>query len=270
MIQMENTQNNIPTVKSETTRRIKRGWMPLRVSKIVRETYDTQTLFFEDADDGGRAFDYKPGQYLTFRFDSLAAKPLVRSYTMSSSPLEPDDIAVTVKIVENGIVSNYLCNEVKVGDILRARGPIGKFIYDPEKDQKHLVMIAAGSGVTPFVSILREYAQRLGQIDAPEAMTLLVSYRSKQDLILWNELERLHKMTGVNIFTTLTREEDKSDSRFWYGRISPELIERSVINEYKNKIYMICGPEEMMQQAKAHLSKFVSEENIKMESFENS
>jgi ring-1,2-phenylacetyl-CoA epoxidase subunit PaaE len=246
--------------------RFKKGWMPLRINRIVSETHDCKTLFFDDADDGGRAFDYKAGQYLTFRFDGLTARPLVRSYTMSSSPCEPQDIAVTVKIVDNGIVSNYLCSQTKVGDVLRARGPIGKFIYDPQKDQKHLVMIAAGSGVTPFVSILREYADRLGSVGCPQSMTLLVSYRSKEDLILWEILQELNAKPGINVFTTLTRE---NDAAFWYGRISPELLERSVDGQYQERTYMLCGPEAMMQTGKEHLSKFVDAENIKMESFEN-
>ena len=66
--------------------RRKKGWMNLKVSKIVSETHDTKTFYLEDADDGGLVFDYIAGQYLTFRFDTLSEKPIVRSYTMSSSP----------------------------------------------------------------------------------------------------------------------------------------------------------------------------------------
>ena len=77
--------------------------MNLKVSKIVEETHDSRT-FFEDAEEGGRQFDYTAGQYLTFRFDDISTKPVVRSYTMSSSPIEKENIAVTVKEVENGFV----------------------------------------------------------------------------------------------------------------------------------------------------------------------
>ena len=61
---------------------------------------------------------------------------------MSSSPIEKENIAVTVKEVENGFVSSYLCKDVKEQQILRARGPIGKFCYDPKQDNPHLVMVA--------------------------------------------------------------------------------------------------------------------------------
>ena len=77
-------------------RRIKRGWMNLRVDRVVHDTHDTDTFILVDADEGGRAFDYIAGQYLTFRFDDIEAKPIVRSYTMSSSPNQPGFAAFTV------------------------------------------------------------------------------------------------------------------------------------------------------------------------------
>src|SRR5690606_3090039 len=119
--------------------RRKRGWMNMRVERVIKETHDTDTFVLVDADDGGRVFDYLAGQYLTFRFDDITEKPIVRSYTMSSSPLQPDFSAFTVKRVEGGVVSNWLCDHVKAGSILRARGPIGRFCFDHAKDKKHLI-----------------------------------------------------------------------------------------------------------------------------------
>ena len=78
-------------------------------------------------------------------------------------------------------------------------------------------MVGAGSGVTPFVSILRAYADTLGQPGSPEKMTLLVAYRSKEDLICWSDLEALQKVPGIRVFTTLTRE-DARDEGFLHGR----------------------------------------------------
>ena len=71
-----------------TPMRRKKGWMNLKIDKIVEETWDTKTFFFTDADDGDRPFDYIAGQYLTFRYDGVSDKPVVRSYTMSSSACE--------------------------------------------------------------------------------------------------------------------------------------------------------------------------------------
>ncbi len=251
------------------TRRIKRGWMNLRVERIVDETWDTKTLYMVDAEEGGRPFDYVAAQYLTFRFDDIEAKPIVRSYTMSSSPCEAEYSAFTVKRVEGGRVSNWLCDAVKVGTILRARGPIGKFVYDHAHDSKHLVMVAGGSGVTPFVSILREYAPRLGSPGAPDSMTLLVSYRSLQDLICWKELQEARAFAKVNVHTTLSREDATQDG-FWKGRVDDVLLERAIDGTYEKGTFMSCGPQAIMDMTVAHLkARGVADHRIKLESFES-
>lgn len=250
-------------------RRVKRGWMNLRVDRVYAETPDTDTFVLVDADEGGRVFDYVAGQYLTFRFDDVEAKPIVRSYTMSSSPCEAEYAAFTVKRVEGGKISNWLCDQVKVGSILRARGPIGKFVYDPSKDQKHLVMVAGGSGVTPFVSILREYAPRLGEKDAPVKLTLLVSYRSQRDLICWRELTAAKAFRGVEVMTTLSRE-DASSLGFWQGRINDAMLARALSGTYGEATFMTCGPQAIMDETVAHLRRHgVDEDLIKTESFES-
>ncbi len=248
--------------------RRKRGWMPLKVSKIKEETHDTKTLFFEDAEDGGRQFDYLAGQYLTFRFDNIADKPEVRSYTMSSSPNQKEAVAVTVKEVDDPFVSRHLVRDVKEGDVLKARGPIGKFCYDPDNDEKHLVMVAAGSGVTPFISIMRQYCHNLGQASSPDEMTLIVSYRTKKDLILWQDIEALQKIPGCRVVTSLSREHAEEEG-FWYGRITEESLDRLLEGNVAGKTYMTCGPQAMMDMTVGFLKKHgVEDSNIKTESFD--
>lgn len=252
-------------------KRIKRGWMQLRVAEIKDETHDTRTLYLVDAEEGGRQFDYTAGQYLTFRFDDLTAKPLVRSYTMSSSPNQADHIAITVKIVEHGLVSTYLCQKVETNQILRARGAMGGFVYKPEQDQKHLVMVAAGSGVTPFTSILREYAARLGAPDAPHNMTLLTSFRSKQDLINWDVLSSVSNLPGIRVITTLSREHAEEQG-FQYGRIDSAMLSALLkkINHPEQCTYMTCGPQQMMDEVmETLLARGIPQKQIRCESFAN-
>lgn len=250
------------------SRRVKRGWMNLRVARIDEETHDTATLILVDADQGGRQFDYWAGQYLTFRFDELADKPVVRSYTMSSSPREQDFCAFTVKEVENGWISKHLVRNIRVGHILRARGPIGRFCFEPDGDLPHLVMIAAGSGVTPFVSIMREYADRLRKEDSPERMTLLVSFKSDQDLICWDTLQEVSKFPSVRVVVTLTRQ-DATDRGFWQGRITGQQIDDLLQGSFDGATYMTCGPTSMMNQVKEHLiGRGVKGNHIKTEAFD--
>ncbi len=254
-------------------RRVKRGWMNLRVAHVIHETPDTDTFLMVDAEEGIRAFDYIAGQYLTFRFDDVADKPIVRSYTMSSSPCQPDTVAFTVKRVEKGLISNWLCDNVRTGSILRARGPIGRFCYDPANDKKHLFMIAAGSGVTPFVSIMRDHVSRLGQKGSPDKMTLLVSYRSTKDLICWEDLNALRNIPGCRVIVSLSREHAEKEG-FLYGRINENMIAESIADaasgDYGNITFMSCGPQEMMDLGRAHaLSKGVVPDQFKTESFES-
>ncbi len=248
-------------------RRIKRGWMNLEVIRIVEDTHDTKTFIMVDKDDGGRQFDYVAGQYLTFRFDDLTEKPIARSYTMSSSPCQAEWTAFTVKRVASGLVSNWLCDHVKVGSVLRARGPIGKFVFDPSHDHQHLFMVAAGSGVTPFVSIMREYMTKLGQPQSPTTMTLLVAYRTTHDLICWPDLQAISAIPGMKVITTLTREHADPD-KFWHGRPDTAMLDRLVGDGYSDKTFMTCGPQEMMDMVTAHATAHgTAAAHVKTESF---
>ena len=250
-------------------RRVKRGWMNLKVQQVIVETHDTKTFVLVDGDEGGRPWDYWAGQYLTFRFDGVAEKPIVRSYTMSSSTNQGDICGFTVKRVEKGIISNWLCDNIKVGDVLRARGPIGRFIYEPEKDREHLVMVAAGSGVTPFVSIMREYADKIGATGAPKRMTLLVSYKSRQDLILAKDLEAFAKIAGCQVVVTLSRDPS-APANFWQGRITSDQIIKAVNNDFANTTFMSCGPTAIMDlTGEVARAKGVPDAQIKNESFES-
>ncbi|MBC7531334.1 MAG: hypothetical protein H7318_07130 [Oligoflexus sp.] len=249
--------------------RRKKGWMSLKVTKIEDETWDTKTFYLEDSVDNGCPFDYIAGQYLTLRFDKIAEKAVVRSYTMSSSPNQAGFSALTIKRVEDGLVSNWMCDNLKLGDEVRALGPIGKFCFDPHKMRPHLVMLGAGSGVTPFVSIVREYADKLGQEGAPKQMTLLVAYRSKLDLISWPDLVAFNKVPGVRIITTLTREDARSEG-FLHGRPEIPMLKEVLAGTYADSSYMTCGPEAMMEQFVDFLkSQEVPAEHIHLESFGN-
>jgi ferredoxin-NADP reductase len=252
-----------------TVQRIKRGWMNLRIERIIQETPDTRTLILVDDDEGGRCFDYNAGQYLTFRFDTLAPKPLVRSYTLSSSPLEQDHIAVTVKETAEGFISKYLTRKLQEGEVLRARGPMGKFCYHSEHDGSHLVMIAAGSGVTPFISIMREYAQRLGQLSCPAAMTLIVGFRHVEDIICHALLEEWRKIAGIRIFVSLSQESGESKSwDYHHGRIDKAYLAKLLSGDLSDCSFMTCGPEGLMKTSMEFLrGRGVGDERVHTESF---
>jgi ferredoxin-NADP reductase len=124
---------------------------PLRVRRVVRETPDAATFVFEVPEDGP-AFDYEAGQFCTFRVP-VDGESLLRCYSMSSTPGVDDELAVTVKRVPDGRVSNWLNDHLAEGDEIDATLPAGVFCLDPGGGD--LVAFAGGSGVTPVFSLVK-------------------------------------------------------------------------------------------------------------------
>ena len=248
--------------------RRKRGWMTFRVAKIVDETADTKSFFLVDSLTHKREFDFVAGQYLSFRFDELAlSEPPVRSYTISSTPECTDFVVVTIKKFDQGLVSQYLFEKLREGDCLRATGPIGDFSYN-ELSLEHLCMVGAGCGVTPFLSIGGHYASRLGSVLAPDKMTMLLAFRSKEDIIGASQLEEISRCQGVQLQIALSRE-DRRDEGYLYGRLNEKMLSDIADKPYGNTTtYMICGPADFMSMAKnCLLAREVPSEQIRMESF---
>lgn len=238
--------------------------MPLQVSEILAETHDCKTFRFIDAQLGGRQFDYRAGQYLTFRFDDLGGKPLARSYTMSSSPCQKDFVSITVKRTTGGVVSNWLYDNLQPSMVLRARGALGKFCYDAKSDPPHLFMIAAGSGIAPFLSISRQYMT--DNDGAPQTMQLLVSQRTQRDLIAWQELQTFAQHDNYRLYLTLSGE--RAGPNIFHGRINDRILEQVIGKKLSNTCFMLCGPEQMMQTTRNYLSaNGVDDRYIKTESY---
>lgn len=246
-------------------RRVK-GWMSLQVTKIVEETADTYTFWLVDAKSGQREFDYLPGQYLTLRLTGLAEKPVVRSYTMSSSPCQEEGVALTVKRVPGGLVSNWLPDQLKVGDCLSARGPIGRFITPFAAQGRHLVLVGAGSGVTPFLSMIREFVHNPSGV-RPEKITLLVAQKTPEDQIMGAELDSWQH-PHVTIVKTYTRIAS-SHQQSLLGRPDGGMLDQVVAGNYEEVLLMVCGPVPMMNLLTTHARhQGVKEEWIFVESFD--
>jgi ferredoxin-NADP reductase len=128
------------------------GYHQLPVAKVVRETADAASYVFDVPDDLRASFEYQPGQFCTFRL-VIGGEPYVRCYSMSSAPSVDEMLAVTVKRVPEGVVSNWWLDNVRAGDTLDVQPPAGFFqLTDGDGD---LVAFAAGSGITPVFSLLK-------------------------------------------------------------------------------------------------------------------
>ena len=128
------------------------GYHRLRVKEVVRETPDASSFVFDVPSELTTTFRYQPGQFCTVRVRIDGAEVL-RSYSMSSAPETDDDLAVTVKRVDGGLVSNWLLDRVGPGDELELTKPAG--VFCPQPATRPALGFCGGSGITPFMSITK-------------------------------------------------------------------------------------------------------------------
>ena len=232
--------------------------MNLLLAQIRQETHDTKTLRFQLPKE--RRFWAKPGQFLTFQWP-VDGRRVLRSYTISSSPTHENYVEITPKRMENGCISVFLHDQARPGLLVEASGPYGRFYFD-EKLHKSIVLLAAGSGITPMISILR-YIQHLG-LATP--VRLLYCVRTAGDIIFENELERFGEALPDFNYEVCLSQPDPS----WKGRsghLSAEFISHHVSDPF-SRTFFLCGPPGFMNTAHQILVAFgVNPEQILQESF---
>ncbi|MBW2190062.1 MAG: hypothetical protein JRG93_10830, partial [Deltaproteobacteria bacterium] len=150
---------------------------PLKVVKVVHETEDAVSIYVTEAD--GSALVFRPGQFLSVDV-TIGGERLRRAYSLASACLPDVPVHVTVKRIEGGRVSNHLNDTIRKGDELEVLGPSGSFTIEPRQvNERHLVMVAGGSGITPIMSIL-ETALR---VERGSRVTLIYGNRGWDDVI---------------------------------------------------------------------------------------
>ncbi|HSB38707.1 MAG TPA: ferredoxin reductase [Gaiellaceae bacterium] len=201
-------------------------WLAAEVGATREETPRVRTLDLDvDGWDGHRA-----GQHLDVRLTAEDGYQAQRSYSIASAPGDP--LAITVERLEDGEVSPYLVDEVREGDVLEVRGPVGGyFVWDGDEPEP-VLLVAGGSGVVPLAAMARRRARVGGE--AP--MRLLYSSRSWEDVIYRDELGTL----GVEVVHTLTREQPAG----WTGysrRIDDELLREVAFPAADEPRVYVCG-----------------------------
>lgn len=213
---------------------------PLYVTDIIQETHDTYTFRFQG--NPLCRFIYWPGQFCTLVLN-INGKKVIRSYSISSSPTRPFILEITIKRVPGGLVSNWLPDNLKIGDRVDIAGPKGKFCLVPGKIPKKLFFIAGGSGVTPLMSMSRW----LNDISANIDVKFFNSVRTPKDIIFRNELglltTRSKQFEPVIVTATRTVEEG------WMGLsglVNSDMIKTMVPDFLEREIFM-CGPPAFME-----------------------
>jgi uncharacterized protein YcbX/ferredoxin-NADP reductase len=232
----------------------------LRCVGLIDETHDFRTFRFEV--EPGEAIDYKPGQFITLLLD-LDGETVRRNYTISSSPSRPHHISVTVKRVEGGHVSNWLHDTLKPGDTIRSLGPNGRFHLAAAGSAQRLLMLSAGSGITPMMAMLRFIADA----NLPLDVCFHHSARNAKDVSFLSELLLIQEqMRGrLRLSWTLTGQETVEEEAFpvaapvgsaggdrpnvFKGRLDAEML-RAVCPDLSDRLVFCCGPDGFRETAR--------------------
>jgi ferredoxin-NADP reductase len=206
-------------------------WQLGRVLELVDETPRCKSIVLELPEWGG----HRAGQHVDVRLTAEDGYQAQRSYSIASGP-EDRELVLTVERLEDGEVSPYLVDELRPGDELELRGPIGGYFVWERSLGGPLQMVAGGSGVVPFRSMLRHWAA--GERAVPTG--LLYSSRTLPDVIYHDELTRVGS-DGAEVRVALTREwpEDWEGHR---GRIDRALLEQSIRPADEKPLIYVCGP----------------------------
>lgn len=212
------------------------GFHSLRVAEVVRETADTNSLVFDVPADLAATFAYEPGQNITFRLP-INGELEHRSYSMSSAPATDAKLAVTVKRVEGGLVSNWVNDNVKAGDEVQVTSPAGLFVTKTDRD---VVAFAGGSGITPIFSIAKSVLAT-----SERAVTIYYANRSREAVIFDAALDEL----GEKYADRLTVIHHLDTER---GYVDPASIAETVAKAAGAECF-VCGPDPFMDVVEAEL-----------------
>ena len=206
---------------------------------VTPEAPDVMTFTFRP-DKPGIWFRYLPGQFVTLEIP-VGPEPLMRTYTLSSSPSRPYTVSVTVKAQAGSIGTRWMFDNLKPGMSLKAFGPLGDFSYARHPGSRYL-FISAGSGITPMMSMTRDLGDRSPDSD----ITFLHCARSPDDIIFRWELEA--RARDMPQFTLGLIVEQLSRGQLWSGlkgRIDKAKI-ALLAPDFLDRTVFCCGPEPFM------------------------
>lgn len=224
----------------------------LKVKEVKTETPECVSILFDVPESLQKEFLFEPGQNITLKKE-IDGEELRRSYSICSAPFE-NELRVAVKKVDGGKFSTFANDVLKAGDELEVLPPTGKFNTKLQgTNHKQYVAFAAGSGITPVISIIKTTLQT----EPFSGFTLIFGNRGRHSIIFFEELEALKNkyLNRFNFINILSRE--KTDAPVNSGRINTEkLQELDKLVDYKSTDeFFICGPEEMIFCVKGFLEQ---------------
>jgi len=209
------------------------NWLIAKASQTIDETDRVRTIVLDAPGWPG----HLPGQHIDIRLTAEDGYQAQRSYSISA-PADGEQVVITVELVDNGEISPFLIEDLRIGDQIEIRGPIGGyFVWDPSRGGP-LQLIGGGSGVAPLMAMLRERV-RTGS-DVP--VRYLSSARSFNDLIYRLELESISAETEeVEVLHTLTRIQPHNWTGLT-GRVNRTVLAKHVWPAFTRPLCYVCGP----------------------------
>lgn len=217
-------------------------WRPLRVTRIEAQSHSIRSLYLEPADGAGLPL-FQAGQHLPLRFN-IDGDVHIRTYSLSSAPSD-DFFRISVK--RDGRVSTHLHEQIRVGDLLEARAPQGHFTVAPH-ERRPLVLLAAGIGITPLLSMLREVVYQGLRTRRIRPTWFIQSSRTLADQPFRRELDRLLEDAGdaVRVVRLLSQPEAEAiqgEDFDLSGRIDVALLKDLLtVEDYDQPDFVVCGP----------------------------
>lgn len=237
----------------------------LAISELHKETEACVTISFEVPSNLKETFKFKAGQYITLK-SNINGKEVRRDYSICSSP-NSGILKVAVKAVADGNFSSYANSELNVGDILEVAPPNGRFVFEPnEANSRTIAAFAAGSGITPVMSILKS---AMGS-EPRSNFVLVYGNKSPKDTIFLDELLHLQSQYPERLKLHFVYSQSQEDKAL-FGRIEKSTINFLLKNDYKETKFdrfYLCGPEPMIHTVKdVLLESGINESQILFELF---
>lgn len=237
------------------------AWRLATVVNVKDETARSRSLILDVPDWPG----HRAGQHVDIRLTAEDGYQTERSYSIASPP-EDSHLMLTVERLDEGEVSPYLTDELKAGDQIELRGPIGGyFVWDVSLGGP-LLLVGGGSGIVPLMAMLRHRDAALSREDAPARHSvparLLYSSRRWDDVIYRDELDELARADdSLEVIHTLTRQQPENWSGF-ARRIDKMMLSEVAWPATERPRAFICGPTPLVESAAAALVELGHQPNL--------
>jgi uncharacterized protein len=252
--------------QTATSERLRNQWLNAEVIKVEEES-STIKSFYLRPDEGGIA-PFNAGQFLSLKVN-LEGHEQIRTYTVSSAPAD-DFYRISVK--RENLVSGFLHDNIKAGDSLQIKAPNGSFHWD-DNGERPVVMLAAGVGITPMVSMARHSFYEMVRTRSARPITMINAARDTQQRAFYNELQQLQQQSAgnINVHWALSHPQafaadGSNNEHYHHGRINRELLQSVLpMDDYE---FYLCGPPAFMQSMYDLLRELgVTDRRIQAEEF---